>query len=65
MASSFDSARLSAIADQVDGYRDHLSEVVNSIQHDDRSDVAAALTEAERMLRHAHRALQRALRAST
>jgi hypothetical protein len=64
MASSLDTARLSAIADQVDTYRDYLSDVVNTIQPDDRSDAAAALGEAERMLRHAYRALQRAMRAA-
>ena len=55
-------AELSAAIDAVDGYRRRVDALVGSDLGPDREDLVAAIYEAERALRTAERALQRALK---
>jgi len=55
-------AELHVVADQTDGLRARVGALAEPFLGTDREDVVAAVIEAERQLRMAARALQRALR---
>lgn len=55
-------AEIGAIADGIDSYRSRLSGLAEPMIGADKDDLLAALYEAERSLRTAHRAIQRALK---
>ena len=56
-------AELSALADSLERTRDRVGQLVEPYLGTEREDVVAALLEAEREVRSAARALQRALKA--
>ncbi len=55
-------AELSVIADHLERYRERVVDVVPPLRGTEHDDAIAAIFEAERSLRSAHRALERAAR---
>lgn len=53
-------AELAVIAEHLDRYRDRVSGLANQLRGSEHDDAMAAIYEAERALRTAHRALTRA-----
>lgn len=53
-------AELAVIAEHLDRYRDRVGGLVGSLRGGEHDDAMAAIYEAERALRSAHRALNRA-----
>jgi hypothetical protein len=62
MSSTAAAAELSVAADHVDRYRERVVGLVTPLLGGDHDDAVAAMFEAERALRSAHRALERASR---
>ncbi|HEY4334209.1 MAG TPA: hypothetical protein VGM78_16615 [Ilumatobacteraceae bacterium] len=59
---STNSAEIGAIADGIETYRARLTSLAETLVGGNKDDLLAALYEAERSLRTAHRAVQRGLK---
>ena len=62
--SSISAAEVSAIADGIDMYRGRVATLVEPLAGTTEEDLIAALHEAERALRNAHRAMRQAVKLS-